>query len=758
MGAVAIIEELNLVAETDSAGNYRFEDVPAGTYSLKIKYIGHDDYVQKITLLEGETHTINIEIEEDKSIQKLQEVVVMGKTETQEVKEQAIKAEVVDTKKVQHESVTLSELMNRTPGIRMRQVGGLGSATNMMINGFQGRAIKFFKDGIPMSYLGAGFDISSVPVNMLERVEVYKGVLPIHLGADALGGAVNLVSKNSLPKYVDASYEHASFNTHRVTLTGLYHDTARKVFVGASTFFNHSDNNYKVVADVEDYETANLVPKEVRLFHNKFTNYYAELFGGVKNTKWADELRFGLTGFHITRQNQFGARMTQPFGAAQSIQHSIVPTLRYQKSFLKKKIHFDQFFAYNTIHVQQVDTAGGLYDWYGEFRPSANRVGEMTTLGSLAKIQYTYLTSRTNLSYQISKAHKIEFNATYIGMHMVGSDRFGKKFSDSQRDILSVPAEYNKTILSLGLQSKIYKEIITNVLAVKRYHYTTDYVYAGNYPPVEAPSTTQNETWGVAEALKVAVSPHSFFRASVELATRMPEQDEIFGDGNLQLSNLRLKPERSTNMNLGFRSEKSQKYAIELNTFYRVTQDLIINVAPVNFMFSQYQNVEDVKGLGMEADANLSILKWLKVNGNFTYQEFRLQNTGFKSTEGARLKNTPYFFANAGLNTVHKTLFSKNDKLQFYWYYSFVREYYLDYIPVKKEPDGFLGLWGKARFDAPNIIPNQHIQSVGLTYSPISDLSIGFQVKNVLDAMVYNNFRVQNAGRSFHVKINYLFK
>ena len=57
------------------------------------------------------------------------------------------------------------------------------------MNGFQDRAIKNFKDGIPMDYLGAGYNISLVPVNMLERVEVYKGVLPTALGADALGGA-----------------------------------------------------------------------------------------------------------------------------------------------------------------------------------------------------------------------------------------------------------------------------------------------------------------------------------------------------------------------------------------------------------------------------------------------------------------------------------------------------------------------------------------------------------------------------------------
>ena len=51
--------------------------------------------------------------------------------------------------------------MNRSAGIRIRQTGGLGSNAGLMMNGFQDRAIKNFKDGIPMDYLGAGYNIGA---------------------------------------------------------------------------------------------------------------------------------------------------------------------------------------------------------------------------------------------------------------------------------------------------------------------------------------------------------------------------------------------------------------------------------------------------------------------------------------------------------------------------------------------------------------------------------------------------------------------
>jgi hypothetical protein len=95
-----------------------------------------------------------------------------------------------------------------------------------------------------------------------------------------------------------------------------------------------------------------------------------------------------------------------------------------------------------------------------------------------------------------------------------------------------------------------------------------------------------------------------------------------------------------------------------------------------------------------------------------------------------------------------------------YWNMGYVHQYYLDYIPKDTEPDGFLGLWGDAKVNAPNIIPTQTIQSAGVLWTPWKDrlLSVNIECKNIFDKTVYDNFRVQNAGRSFHLKLNYILK
>lgn len=55
-----------------------------------------------------------------------------------------------------------------------------------------------------------------IPASIVDRVEVYKGVVPAYLGGDALGGAINIVTNESKKNYYDISYRVGSFNTHQV--------------------------------------------------------------------------------------------------------------------------------------------------------------------------------------------------------------------------------------------------------------------------------------------------------------------------------------------------------------------------------------------------------------------------------------------------------------------------------------------------------------------------------------------------------------
>lgn len=752
------ILELKKGTQANQSGEFYLALPKAGSFTLSITAVGFKAYQEKFTIKKAETKIFNFLLESITN--DLKEVQVTAKSESQNIREAGIKIDVISTKAIQNESATLTEIMNRTAGVRVRQVGGLGSAANVLINGFQGKAVKYFRDGIPLDYLGAGFNINIVPVNVLDRVEIYKGVLPTQLGADALGGAVNMVTRNNLNKFFDLSYELASFNTHRASVNTFYQNPKSKLFIGFDGFYNHSDNNYEVNVKVIDEFTRTRKDATVTRFHDGFTNYYGEIYAGLSGLKWADYLKIGFTYFQIDKQEQHGALMTEPFGQVTTQQNSFVPTLQYKKRFLSDKLEMSQFLVLNKLNSTRVDTCNCTYDWYGKRIPISSRQGEADSDGSLSNVDFNNFTSRTYLSYQINDKKKLDFNVVYSTYDRLGADPFGNKYLYSGRDILSVKAGYSKLVGAIGYETKIGKRL-TNNSVFKFFNFKTFGTDALFGSAREDQIRNSGNRFGFAQALKYALSDNSFVRFSGEYATRLPENTEVFGDGLFEMSNFYIKPEQSFNLNLGYRNQQYLLYSFDVNTFFRRAKDLIVQV-PANIIFSQHQNVDKIQGYGLEVDGSYNPKKWFTIAANFTYQDLRLFGISDPSTQflnGSRVRNTPYFFGGLSLRSKHHNVLKLGDAVQAYWYYNYVNEFYLEPIPKNREAKDFLGIGSKASIDSELVIPSQNLHTFGINYSLENDrISVGFEVKNVFNDALFDNFRVQRAGRSLHLKVRYSIK
>ena len=748
-GVLIQVKNTRLSAISNEHGDFSLQVPAQGEVILRFSLVGFK--TAELTVTSSAPLAVSLE----EQVKELDETVVYGKTETAAARELSVKAEVLDMKRVHALPVNISELMNRSAGIRIRQTGGLGSATDVNLNGFSGKSIRYFKDGIPMDYLGEGFSLSSVPVNMLERVEIYKGVLPVSLGADALGGAVNLISRKLTGNYAGASYEIGSFNTHRANLNTYF--TKNKLFYGFDGFFNRSDNNYKVNVKITDPETRNQKDAKVSLFHNGYTGYFGQAFAGLKDVAWADELRFELSAFGFDREQQHPALMTEPYGGIVSRQSSVIPALRYKKQ--AGALEIDQFLVYNTLQISRTDTLKGTYDWLGVFTPNPTRNGE-SSRPSLSDIRNHYFTSRTNLKYRLSPAHFLELNQVITQARRKGEDPLGPKFLDTQIDVLSLPSEYLKSVSSAGINSLFLNGRLDNLLMVKFFSYKASGVETFQSREVSTTDakTSKGTTWGVAEGLKYHFTPHHLLRFSAEYSNRLPDHNELFGDAVWIVQNFEIRPERSLNFNLGWRTSVPGKYTFELNSFYRRTKDLILLI-PIQSPFARYENQQHVKGLGLEADGSAELGAGSGLSANATWQSMRLfgitlQQESWKND--ARLRNTPFLFGNLGLNYQSVPVFRQKVILKAFAYYSYLHEYYLETIPKRMEGSG---LFGKAQVNTLLVIPDQHLVNAGvLADIPSRRIALGLDVKNILNKDIYDNYRVQRAGRSIHLKINYSIK
>ncbi len=176
---------------TDIDGKYSLK-VAKGRHKLTVSCIG---YKEKIQILFVESNcTINFSLEED--VVMMNNVVVVGESKNTKVKSGVFSANAIDVSSKLSSIQTIANEVEKGIGVRIRRSGGIGSDYNLTLNGMGGNSIRYYVDGIPMAAKGESFSLENIPASIVDRVEVYKGVVPAYLGGDALGGAINIVTND----------------------------------------------------------------------------------------------------------------------------------------------------------------------------------------------------------------------------------------------------------------------------------------------------------------------------------------------------------------------------------------------------------------------------------------------------------------------------------------------------------------------------------------------------------------------------------
>jgi hypothetical protein len=175
---------------TNQEGIYHVS-APAGDYTLVVSAVGYKTVEKPVTLVRGQRVRQNVTITPE--TQQLDEVTVVS-TGVSRVKRSAFNAVAVDTKELQNTTRNLSDALTKAPGMKLRESGGVGSDMQLMLDGFSGKHVKVFIDGVPQEGVGSSFALNNIPVNFADRIEVYKGVVPVGFGT---GLSISLRTRNA---------------------------------------------------------------------------------------------------------------------------------------------------------------------------------------------------------------------------------------------------------------------------------------------------------------------------------------------------------------------------------------------------------------------------------------------------------------------------------------------------------------------------------------------------------------------------------
>jgi outer membrane receptor protein involved in Fe transport len=742
-------------AYSDERGAYRIANVVPGRRTLLIAQAGAA--VQRVEIAVEPDGTVQApDIVLDDSTE-LEEVSVTGKSESRRKQEQAFAISVLDVGKAHVLATPLSRLLNSVSSVRIRENGGVGSDYSFSLNGFSGNQVKFFLDGVPMDNFGSSFNLSSISTGMAERIEIYKGILPVSLGGDALGGAVNIVSRKEA-NYLDVSYSAGSFNTHRVAANGAYTDAKTGLTIRTSIFTNYSDNDYSVFVPVVDLNT-NLKMDErwVKRFHDRYRSGGLKLEAGVTGRAYADYLLAGIIFSANDRDLQTGATMDAVYGGVQSESRSVIPSLRYKKSdLLTDGLALSAHGAYSSVHTRNVDTLDRKYNWLGEWVNVAQRGERYHTDAAIDNGEWLL---NAGLDYRLGAYHLISLNNMFSSMKRKIFDA-----ADPENESNKIPQHLSKDVTGLSWQTDLTRWNAT--VFGKMYHLqSASYKIMDRYTDKQRLEKIADDKthFGYGAALTVFAFEGLQAKLSGEHAFRLPESTEMFGDGLIQQRNPDLKPESSDNLNVGLVFEQSvvhHSFTADVNFIYRNTKDFIRkDVSLTANPTTGYENLGHVVTKGVEGGIRYRWNGLLEAGANVTWQNI-VDNQQFEEntgsyvgggiiehvTRGQRLPNIPYLFGHADVGLRFRNAGRDGAELTVDYACNYVHEYFLS----------FPGLGDKTY---KNIIPEQLSHDLVAGYSfGNGRYGIALECTNLTGARLYDHYRLQKPGRTFNLKLRYFLR
>ena len=186
-------------ATTDSTGRARLV-LPAGPRTLALTRIGFTPKRISVVVIADSTISVTIDVAMEDMMETMEDVVITATRTERLAGETPVRVEVVDEMEVDENTLMapsgITMLLNETPGLRVQQASPTLGTGSVRILGLPGQYTAMLADGLPL-YGGAAsalgpLDISPVD---LSRVEIIKGAASALYGGQALGGVINLVSK-----------------------------------------------------------------------------------------------------------------------------------------------------------------------------------------------------------------------------------------------------------------------------------------------------------------------------------------------------------------------------------------------------------------------------------------------------------------------------------------------------------------------------------------------------------------------------------
>lgn len=193
--------------QTTVSGHYTLRNIPVGRHTVVASAIGYSAAEQEVEIRRGETIEVNLAISED--LLSLEQVVVSATRNHSARKESPTLVNVVDIRTfATTSSPTLADGLVFQPGVRVENDCQNCGFTQARINGLCGHYSQILIDSRPVfSALAGVYGLEQIPAAMIDRVEVVRGGGSALFGASAIGGTINIITKEAMRSSAEISHD-----------------------------------------------------------------------------------------------------------------------------------------------------------------------------------------------------------------------------------------------------------------------------------------------------------------------------------------------------------------------------------------------------------------------------------------------------------------------------------------------------------------------------------------------------------------------
>lgn len=737
IGADIYIKELNKGVSTDARGQYRLAHLPEGNYTVWFSFLGYQTFGKKISV-KGQMRS-DVSLKEQ--AEEISGVTVSGKSIAHQKKEQSMPVTVIDMSNLRGTVSSVQDILLKTVGITLRSSGGVGSSSRISVRGLEGKRIGFFIDELPLGEQTDYIDINDIPIDMIDRIEIYKGVVPARFGGSSLGGAINIVIREYPDKYADLSYGYESYNTHKAQGVFKRNLKQRGLVFGIGGGYTSSDNNYTFDSPFQE---------GLRITRNH-DKYRKLIIGGSFKAKkwWFDEVELEPVFVKTYKEIQ-GIEYDIREAHSQSLMTGLSNKLE-KDNFLTEGLNLDMFNGLVLTKMNFIDKATRRYEWDGSSYPTPSRYGGEAGYNYPSDSDDKKLTfiNKTNLEYILTERHSLNINSVFSMANGTPKDDL-KTLSLGKQ--VNFDSQMRSWISGLTYDFRTLNDVFLNSLTVRHYMYTMHTQMAPLFVPGKYDVDVSKSDFGVNNAMRYRFLPSLMGKLSAGYEVRIPSETELLGDGIAVIPSPDLLPERNLSANLGLLFDLTGKHPtnaqIEMNFFYMYLQDMIRYTA--GLIGAQYQNFGEMRTLGVEFEAKADVLPSLYLYGNTTYQDLRdtrayePESTVPNPTKNKRMPNIPYLMANAGLEFHRENLFGgTGQNTRLFADVAFVEEYYYDFEMTQLQ---------KRR------IPRSTTIDIGFEHSFLNNkVFLSGKVRNITNEKTLSEFNRPLMGINGGVKLRVIF-